>query len=330
MAKGVGILLVVLGHLIGYFGAPLTRLYPVIYLFHVPLFFFLSGLFFHQDEAWIPFLKKKFLRLYLPYLLASTFFFLVEWMCVRFKGDLYEGTLGPSSLWKAILGIQPMSSMLTMPTWFILVLFRVFILYKLMLISFGRKRWLTFLVCMVLAIVGIWLKLDCAMIGQTLVSLPFFCLGHWVGPEFFNKKHLWGLWQSVAFFALSATVLVILAKYQNTNIALGVYGHTALLFTAALIGIMMVFWSCSFLSRMTWLEKMLTYIGRHTLAILIWHVFVLLIVFKSIELAGGKQWMPAVWAVVYILAFCLAILVPCLANKGWHYMVQHLKASTRS
>ena len=35
VAKGVDIILVVLGHLMGYFNAPLVRLYPFVYLFHL-------------------------------------------------------------------------------------------------------------------------------------------------------------------------------------------------------------------------------------------------------------------------------------------------------
>ena len=58
IAKGLGISLVVLGHLIDYFKADLPGVYPYVYLFHVPLFFFLSGLFFKEDEGFGDCIKK--------------------------------------------------------------------------------------------------------------------------------------------------------------------------------------------------------------------------------------------------------------------------------
>lgn len=325
VAKGVGIMLVVLGHLIGYFNAPLVRLYPFVYLFHVPLFFFLSGLFFRQEEAWMPFLKKKFLRLFVPYVLASVFFFLVEWGRVRSMGDLYEGTMSAANLWQAVLGVRPMKSMLTMPTWFILVLFRVCIIYKLMVLLARRRIWLAFLICAILAVIGILCRLDYAMIGQTLVALPFFCLGHWAGPEFFENRRLWNTGSSAVSFVLSAVVLFFLSGWQQTNIAFGDYGHPVWMVVGALLGIMMTLWGCSLISKVSWIKKPLAYVGRHTLAILVWHVFVLLVFFKAVELlGGGREWPYMVDLFVYVVAFVLAVALPCLLGIGWRYMKRRI------
>ena len=62
IAKGIGIFLVVLGHV------PLPReLLTAIYLFHMPLFFFLSGMFFHSEENFIYGVYKKVRTLIIPY-----------------------------------------------------------------------------------------------------------------------------------------------------------------------------------------------------------------------------------------------------------------------
>ena len=65
IAKGIGILLVALAHndLAGY--APL--LYHWIYSFHMPLFFFLSGLFFKPEIGFIDLLRRRFDSLLKPY-----------------------------------------------------------------------------------------------------------------------------------------------------------------------------------------------------------------------------------------------------------------------
>ena len=65
-AKGLAIMLVVLGH-VSFLPAPVLG---VIYAFHMPLFFFLSGiLLFRKREPFVPFLKKKVRTLIVPYYL---------------------------------------------------------------------------------------------------------------------------------------------------------------------------------------------------------------------------------------------------------------------
>ena len=128
IAKGIGILLVVFGHQIDYFHLDFPSAYPFIYLFHVPLFFFLSGVFFKDSDKVWPFIKKKFVRLYIPYLLANIFFFAIEMIRARHIGEAYDGTLRWKDLLLAVIGMWPVPSMLSRPTWFLLVLFRICIL----------------------------------------------------------------------------------------------------------------------------------------------------------------------------------------------------------
>lgn len=64
IARGIAILLVVLGHCIGNLEDPVNR---VILAFHMPLFFFLSGLCAKDTVEPINcFLKKKLLTLLVP------------------------------------------------------------------------------------------------------------------------------------------------------------------------------------------------------------------------------------------------------------------------
>jgi fucose 4-O-acetylase-like acetyltransferase len=74
--KGILILLVVLGHVIGgqinqigQGGGRLLQLtVDVIYLFHMPAFFFIAGMVWRdRDEPITSFLAKKFHRLIVPY-----------------------------------------------------------------------------------------------------------------------------------------------------------------------------------------------------------------------------------------------------------------------
>ena len=64
IAKGIGIVLVVLGHALAY-GCP-NRLFTMIYAFHMPLFFFLSGFVFKPKNSVFDFVLGKIKSLLLP------------------------------------------------------------------------------------------------------------------------------------------------------------------------------------------------------------------------------------------------------------------------
>jgi acyltransferase len=74
IAKGIGIILVVLGHTATHIG-----LEKVIYQFHMPLFFILSGIFFKENDVQFPqaFIINKVRRLYVPYALNGLGLFFI-------------------------------------------------------------------------------------------------------------------------------------------------------------------------------------------------------------------------------------------------------------
>lgn len=78
ICRGIGILLVVYGHALDGNG-----LRYLIYAFHMPLFFFLSGIVFHHkkyESFWI-YLKKDIRRILIPYLIFA-FLSLLLWFFI--------------------------------------------------------------------------------------------------------------------------------------------------------------------------------------------------------------------------------------------------------
>ena len=76
--KGIAIFLVVLGHCLQIFTPNWqeNKIALSIYMFHMPLFIFISGYFFYPSVKKIPlkeFIVKKFIRLYLPSLFWGLF-----------------------------------------------------------------------------------------------------------------------------------------------------------------------------------------------------------------------------------------------------------------
>lgn len=79
IAKGIGILLVVMGH--NDFAVVSPYAYKVIYSFHMPLFFFLSGYFINPSIGFWNFFKKRFNSLLKPYFFTI---FLIYFVSVSF------------------------------------------------------------------------------------------------------------------------------------------------------------------------------------------------------------------------------------------------------
>ncbi|HLO14207.1 MAG TPA: acyltransferase family protein [Anaerolineales bacterium] len=80
IARGIGILLVVLGH--NDFGAVSPFFEQVIYSFHIPLFFFLSGYFINTSLSFFDYFKKRFHSVLKPYLFTI---FLIYFVSVSFE-----------------------------------------------------------------------------------------------------------------------------------------------------------------------------------------------------------------------------------------------------
>jgi len=80
IAKGIGILLVVLGH--NDFEALSLFIHQVIYSFHMPLFFFLSGYFLNTSTPFFDFFKKRFNALLKPYFFTI---FLIYFTSISFE-----------------------------------------------------------------------------------------------------------------------------------------------------------------------------------------------------------------------------------------------------
>ena len=76
IAKGLGICVIVLAHndLAGYH----PTLHKFIYAFHIPLFFFLSGMFFRPERTFRETFTRRFNTLMKPYLFALFMIYLGE------------------------------------------------------------------------------------------------------------------------------------------------------------------------------------------------------------------------------------------------------------
>ncbi|MDO4330346.1 MAG: acyltransferase family protein [Lachnospiraceae bacterium] len=194
VAKGIAILLVILGHMNRFFDYD-GRLNQMVYSVQLPVFLVIGGYWMRlkQEESPVQFLEKKFYRLLQPYFFYAVFSILYAWPENAEKFCFYVAGM----LW----GIGIRDYLPNLPIWFLPMFFVANLWFYLVLQigRLGKKNWQKLLleglaVCILMA-AGWKLKLkeerlpwgfELAMILQ-----GFFFAGHlWrLAEEYLGKLH---------------------------------------------------------------------------------------------------------------------------------------------
>ncbi|MBR4241028.1 MAG: acyltransferase family protein, partial [Eubacterium sp.] len=142
IAKGIGIICVMIGHLnFGYFKS-------FVYFFHVPLFFFLSGFVFESKNIKpIDFIKKEVKRFVIPYYFWAFFYFFLGSLLLNF---VISGEL--SFAFKEILKYLFMGKKSTI--WFLSALLSTQVFSYIFIKAFNDKRKYLILISVVMYAIG--------------------------------------------------------------------------------------------------------------------------------------------------------------------------------
>ena len=224
LAKGLGMLTIIWGHI--HSGLSNT----IVYAFHIPLFFFLSGLVFSPGryDNFGVFLKRRWKGLLFPYLIFS----FVTWLV--WAAYSYATHAPVESYWMPLLQTfiaQGSEGYLVhnVPLWFVLCLFSVELIYY-----FTSKLptvW-NVLLCILMGVVGAWMSVtdffDFAAlpwsIDVALMAIPFYAAGSIVYAQVGHKRL--ADWvenhkvASVSLFILSA-ILLYVGAVNNGHVSMG-------------------------------------------------------------------------------------------------------------
>lgn len=281
IARGIGILLVVLAH--NDFGYISPYGHEVIYSFHMPLFFFLSGYFIRTDISFVEFTKKRFHSVLKPFLFTL---FMIYFTSVSFEKMAFGTAL--RRIVKSLYGTGVYIDWVQL--WFLPNLFVVSLYAFLFIVVIGRlnNRWLRLgILLATLAITLPFLKsfypFSVLLAGNQyeLLGLPFsldlvflsgffFILGsevRWMADEevFGNTLLLAGT--GIAVFGL--TYFIDSPVDFNTRL----YSSFLINTIEAIAGILFVLaLSRQIELRTGRIASLLKYFGRASLIILIFHV----------------------------------------------------------
>jgi fucose 4-O-acetylase-like acetyltransferase len=280
IAKGIGILLVVMGH--NDFSLISPFFFKLIYSFHMPLFFFMSGIFFKSDLSFLTLLRRRFDSVLRPYIFIILLIFFATLSFT--KVDFVHAT---SRLIKALYGnghYLDWVQLWFLPHLFVVSLF-AFLFFKL--VRQTRLPWLKWALLVAAQVVGVlsisafW-PFTLNFFGRqlTVFGLPFsldlvFISGFFfiLGCELFKKFPV-TLFQKPQMLLLLGLLLSAIVWFFPPTIDFNIRQFDALFLNTleALLGIAFTLSLALQIERMARLAAIFKYIGRASLIILLFQV----------------------------------------------------------
>ena len=305
--RGIGIVLMVLGHS----GFPGTGF---IYLFHMALFFMLSGWFFSLRGGLVHFAKRKVVTLWLPFVLANTAFTVLNNLFLRLNiltGDerilalpgnivttptTLKDVIGRTAHWCVFDGGTQLGGAL----WFIQALFQISILYAV--VEFLLQKLLrggdTLIAQGLVSGVLLWVGWRCGLAGWNVWGLgiaascySLFYLGtvlRCTTRSDVKPLHRAGL--AAAAFVL----LAVLGQFGSVGLAGNGYPGPIFLLAASLAGWVLVRQAACLAAAWPKFSAVLTYLGRATMPIVILHFLSFkLVTWLGLLATGGEPYLLA-------------------------------------
>lgn len=335
LAKAIGIIFVLVGHVI----YPASdKIYSVIKEFHMPLFFFLSGLTFRELDRPTSYITHKIKTLWVPYVICNVLFALFHNTLVNamlLSGERYSIT----ELLKILTRVLTFDTNESLggATWFLAALFEAsvclaVIFYITRRVQKHRTIYIVTLSCLLLAI-GLCLQLP-RHIGSAMVGMSFMLLGYYAKKICIDIK---ASIRTSILAVLALVILLILAPYNDVQMVHNMYSNILFFYIGALCGIYLVVFVAK-LSVGLSKSKILNYIGQNTLYILCLHFCFYLAVNYLQMIVRGLDFVhvsdfPTItngsilWAVVYIVTAAVGSISIAMilkkTNRVVHKVLTH-------
>lgn len=323
--KGFGIILVVYGHNLPFFES-------YIYTFHMPLFFFIAGL-FHPKEINIYIVKKRAKQILLPYLFWSFLLFLFWLFIGRKFGD--SVTLNYSAL-NHFIGIfyaqggHPYMSW-GVPLWFLPSIFFTFIFFglvkkiksiKLQVLSLILLISIGFIVPRLFNTHIIW-SLDVSLVSLFFYAFAFYLKSYILQNTRLKSEIFLIIFSFLGHLICSLFFIVKVDMYRSI--------YTNELFFLLNASFAICFWLLIF-KRIRQI-KLLTFFGKNTIPILALHIRMITVIklFLLIFL-GTKIFSFNEFEKVILVIIQLSLLYPIirLTNKYVPILNGKITAKTRN
>jgi fucose 4-O-acetylase-like acetyltransferase len=303
LAKGVGIILVVIGHFYPTGAPPYWRaVHDLIYAFHMPLFFMLSGMLYaHGKYAYADLIQAKVKRLLYPFVSIAGLFFIIKYAAG--KAVHLEHPVG----WDAIVAllISPVNSFMPL-LWFVHALFLIFVIFPGLRRLSGNLPILAGLL-LINALAGS----DFPVLGRTVANMPFFVVGVMI-----KESTSWRDWAiGPRLNQVGLALLSFLIIYAASLTAWGTMwrGYPAI-FLCGVAGSVLVINGCQRLAQAQpgrW-GALLAQLGHCSMSIYLFHILL-----ESAVRIGFLQVLgrfPVPFELIALVAIACGLYVPLMAE----------------
>lgn len=334
--KGICILLVCIMH----------TGHPVYFMEYGFLFafFFVSGCTF-KHKPFGAFLKSKILRIYVPFVLANFIGY--------FIGKFYYSLSGYGgygySLKEAVLRIFSfqIAENIMSPSWFLLPMFLVvFIFYFLhaVLAKMKRRDEILLGLSFVIFLVGLYFREPlrdivwnkCSVVYSLTYALFFCALGYYYHnhPEV-GRKIVSGKYSAEVFVVSLLVMNEIWSHYEYTlNLRYAETSSGTLTVILSVLGVFSIVCMAGYVIKMPVLNKIFCLLGRHSLAIMLFHIISYGVVTMVLHYMMNWDY-PVTWAfgyysekISYVNALAGAV-IPVLFAEGWYLLKRKLQMNRR-
>ena len=280
IAKGIGITLVVMGHNDFELISPFAH--KLIYSFHMPMFFFMAGMFFKPDLPFWLFVRQRFKKVLIPFFVTILFLYFTS---ISFsKVSILEAT---RRLLKGVYGNGHYLDWVQL--WFLPHLFAVSLFAYLFARAFRqthllRLRWaiLTGLYIVGVLSIKLFSPFEFKLLGKefSVYGLPYSLDLVLISGSFFilayelNQKQCASFLESPLTLFLSGLILISLVWYFPSEIDFNIRQFDSLPINTieALLGILFILTLSKQIERIGRLSVLFQYVGQTSLIILIFQV----------------------------------------------------------
>ena len=262
--KCLCIMLIVMYHIDhDFFNYLAPNLNNALQAFRLPMYYFISGIFFKLYEGFADFTRRKVNNILVPFV-----FFIVLNFVMKGVEALFRLMIGADPIEvNPVILVEPFylrTWLWTTPLWFLLSLFWVNLLFYAIQ-RWIRPLWALLLVSVALSIGGYALasyKVQLPLMMDTsLVALPFFVLGWGINRIGAVLPSRWDRWGVVALILVAFPIY----RYSDfLNLHYQILPSYWKLYVLPFLAILTLFWACKPLSRV----PLMCHYGQYSLIIL--------------------------------------------------------------
>lgn len=317
LTKGLCIILVVMMHVGGSFDSLASG--RALSSFTMPLYFFVSGLFFKSYEGFKGFFLRKADKLLVPFLV----FYAGSFLLMYAVSKLMPGTFRLPVCWSELLLVFRDHELIRFnpPIWFLIALFNCNMLFYLVHYLRNRHIGAMFTVTLLIGAAGFWLgkeRIELPFyIDVAMTALPFYFAGFWIRRyNFFLYPHH-RFDKLIPVFILLAVVTMYFTATPLGMRTNNYPGNLLQVYMAAFAGIFAIMLLCKQVKRF----PVVTYLGRYSIVTLGIHGPLLFFLRPIVSRFFAEGWTQSVVLLVLTLAVCL-LLTPVIVRLMPQFLAQ--------